>query len=174
MKEEKLIKPLTNSNICSKISLFLFGFEGRPRSALPMIELWNHLFDRFHARRSPRWRYFALEDSLHKALEQRADQEQRSPEEIQAELVAAGLAHLQTTDWLVECWGHLSPREQEVTALTCLRYTNRQIANRMHISVETVKTHVSNILVKFGLHGKADLREALSGWNFSEWGLPQP
>lgn len=174
MNEENGIKPLTNTNICSKISLCVFGHGGQPGTTLPMIELWNHLFDRFRLRRSPRWRYFALEESLHTALEQRADQEQRPVEEIQAELVAAGLAHLQTTDWLMQCWGHLSPREQEVTALTCLHYTNRQIAGRIHISVETVKTHMSNILVKFGLHGKADLREALSGWDFSEWGPPQP
>jgi DNA-binding CsgD family transcriptional regulator len=139
-----------------------------------MIELWNRLLGPLRTRRSLRWRYFALEESLHAALEQRADQEQRPAEEIQAELVAAGLAHLKTVDRLKECWGGLSPREQEVTALTCLQYTNRQMAGRLHISVETVKTHMSNILVKFGLHSKAELRQALSGWNFNEWGPPQP
>ena len=139
-----------------------------------MSELWNRLLGPLRTRRTPRWRYFALEESLHTALEQRADREQRPAEEIQAELVAAGLAHLQTVDWLKKCWGSLSPREQEVTALTCLQYTNRQMAGRLHISVETVKTHMSNILVKFCLHSKAELRQALSGWNFSEWGPPQP
>ena len=139
-----------------------------------MIELWNRLLGLLRTRRSPRWRYFALEESLHTALEQRADQEQRPAEEIQSELVAAGLARLQTVDWLKKCWGNLSRREQEVTALTCLQYTNRQMAGRLHISVETVKTHMSNALIKFGLHSKTELRQALSGWNFSEWGSPQP
>ena len=139
-----------------------------------MIELWNHLFGRFRSRRSPRWRYFELEESLDTALEQRADQEQRPVEELQAELVAAGLAHLQTTDRLKECWERLSRREQEMTALTCLGYTNRQMAGYLHISLETVKTHMTNTLAKFNMHSKADMREALSNWDFSEWGPPQP
>ena len=138
-----------------------------------MIELCNRLLGPLRTRLTPRWRYFALEESLHTALEQRADQEQRPVEEIQAELVAEGLAHLQTVDRLKECWGSLSPREQEVTALTCLRYTNRQMAGRLHISVETVKTHISNLLVKFNLHSKAELRQALTNWSFSDWGKPQ-
>jgi DNA-binding CsgD family transcriptional regulator len=61
-----------------------------------------------------------------------------------------------------------------VTALTCLHYTNRQMAGRIHISSETVKTHIVNILVKFHLHSKAELRQALSDWDFSNWGPPQP
>ena len=135
-----------------------------------MIELWKQLLDRLHTRHSPRWHYFSLDESLHTALEQRAGQEQRPVEELQAELVATGLAHLQTTDFLKERWDRLTPREQEVTALTCLRYTNRQMAGRLNISVETVKTHITNTLIKFDLHSKTELRQALSGWNFSEWG----
>jgi DNA-binding CsgD family transcriptional regulator len=48
------------------------------------------------------------------------------------------------------------------------------MAARLHISVETVKTHISNVLIKFNLHGKAELRQALSSWDFSEWGPPRP
>lgn len=139
-----------------------------------MIELWNRLLDLLRTRRSPRGRYFELEESLLTALAQRADQERRPEEEVQAEVMAAGLARLQTADWMKRCWGNLSGREQEVTALACLGYTNRQMAGRMHVSVETVKTHMSNSLVKFGLHSKAELRQALDSWNFSEWGPPQP
>ena len=81
----------------------------------------------------------------------------------------AGLAQRQTHDALVRCWESLSVREQEVVALSCLGYTNRQIAGRLVIAEETVKTHVKNALVKFGLHGKGELRKALDGWNFSGW-----
>ena len=38
---------------------------------------------------------------------------------------------------------------------------NRQIAARLGVSEETVKTHVRNALVKFNLHGKGELRMAL-------------
>lgn len=148
------------------------AFEHQPRTSLRMIELWKQLLNRLRTRRSPRRRSFALEESLHTALEQRASKEQRPEEELQAELVAAGLAHLQTDDRLKECWGRLSPREQEVTALTCLNYTNRQMAGYLHVSAETVKTYVTNVLAKFGLHSKPELRQALSNWNFSEWAPP--
>jgi len=47
---------------------------------------------------------------------------------------------------------------QEVTALTDRGYTNRQMAARLGVPEETVKTHVRNALVKFNLHGKGELR----------------
>jgi DNA-binding CsgD family transcriptional regulator len=141
--------------------------------ALPMIELWNRLTSLLRLRRSPRARYFELEQSLRTALVQRADREQRPEAEVRAEALAAGLAHLQNADWLKQCWDNLTPREQEVAALTCLGYTNRQMAVRMHVSVETIKTHITNMQAKFDLHGKAELRQALEGWNFDGWGPPQ-
>jgi len=138
-----------------------------------MIELCNRLLGPLRTRLTPRWRYFALEERLHTALEQRANQEQRPAEEIQAELVAEGLAHLQTVDRLKECWGSLSPREQEVAALTCLGFTNRQMAGRMHVSMETIKTQMSKVLDKFDLHSKMELRQALTNWDFRDWGPHQ-
>jgi DNA-binding NarL/FixJ family response regulator len=154
-------------------------FESQTGSPKIMLELWNRLFDLLHAgragqaRRSPRRRYFALEESLELALLQRADQENRPAEQIQAELLTAGLAHLQSEDILKQCWDSLSEREQEVTALACLGFTNRQIAGRLHISIETAKSHVGNILSKFQLHSKADLRKALFNWDFRAWVQPQ-
>ena len=52
----------------------------------------------------------------------------------------------------------LTPREREVVHLTTLGKTNRQIADRLFISQETVKTHVRNALVKFGVRSKSELR----------------
>jgi DNA-binding CsgD family transcriptional regulator len=54
-------------------------------------------------------------------------------------------------------------------AYTCLGYTNNQIAVQLGLSVETVKTHVGNLLVKFGLHSKVELRMTLSEWDFRGW-----
>jgi DNA-binding CsgD family transcriptional regulator len=138
-----------------------------------MIELWKRLLDRLRVRRSPRRRYFALEESLHTAMELRAGQEQRPQEDVQAELVSAALAQLETNDWLKECWDRLSPREKEITALTCLNFTNRQMAGRMQLSPETIKSYVVRILVKFQLHSKVELRQALINWNFNDWGPRQ-
>ena len=66
-------------------------------------------------------------------------------------------------------WQQLTPREQQVAALVCLNYTNHQIAARLSISPDTVKLHVHNLLAKFDLHRKADLRVALSDLDFSVW-----
>lgn len=54
-------------------------------------------------------------------------------------------------------------------ALVCLGYTNRQIAARLRLSVETIKTHIRRVLLKFGIHSKTDLRLMFSSWDFSEW-----
>ncbi len=66
-------------------------------------------------------------------------------------------------------WEALSPREQQVAALVCLGFTNRQIADHLVLSHETVKTHVRNVLYKFDLRSKAELRQALADWDFSAW-----
>jgi two-component system, NarL family, response regulator LiaR len=45
----------------------------------------------------------------------------------------------------------LSEREQEVLRQLALGHTNREIAETMMVSPETVKTHVGNILAKLHL-----------------------
>lgn len=70
---------------------------------------------------------------------------------------------------LNERWRTLSQREQEVTALLCLGYTNRQIAEKLFIAPDTVRTHMRHILYKFDLHSKDDLRLLLIDWNFDAW-----
>lgn len=42
----------------------------------------------------------------------------------------------------------ISERELEVLELLSEGYSNRQIADRLYISIHTVKTHVSNLLAK--------------------------
>ena len=37
-------------------------------------------------------------------------------------------------------WDELQPRGREVTALVCLGYTNQEIAQRLTISINTVRT----------------------------------
>ena len=45
----------------------------------------------------------------------------------------------------------LTPRELEVLKLIALGMSNKQIANALHVSQKTVKTHVSNLLSKLQL-----------------------
>lgn len=51
---------------------------------------------------------------------------------------------------------HLSPREREVCDLAGQGLTNKEIAERLYVSEETVKTHVKSIRRKTGLN-KVDL-----------------
>ena len=50
--------------------------------------------------------------------------------------------------------GPLSPREHEVLRLIARGHSNRQIARDLQIGEQTVKTHVSSILTKLGLHDR--------------------
>lgn len=67
-------------------------------------------------------------------------------------------------------WTTLSQREQEVAALICIGFSNREIAEKLVISPDTVKTHLKNILYKFDLHRKDDLRILLIDWDLESYG----
>ena len=121
-----------------------------------MMEAWERLFHLLRGKRASGARYFALDESLHTALVERAGQEQRPEADVGAEVIAAGLAHLQTADGLKERWETLSRREREVAAFACLGYTNRQMVGRLHISVETVKTHMKSIFRKLDAKSRLD------------------
>ena len=136
------------------------------------MELWDRFLALFRMLRGNGLRRYELRESLQAALEERADREKRPLDELQAQALAAGLAHLDTSERLKQRWEKLSAREKEVTALTCLGYTNRQIASMIGISPETVKTYMQKLLVKFNLHSKYELRMKLEEWDFSEWGPP--
>jgi len=52
---------------------------------------------------------------------------------------------------------HLSHREVDVVKLLTAGYTNRQIADRLGLSVRTVEGHRAHIMMKLGLSSRADL-----------------
>jgi len=68
-----------------------------------------------------------------------------------------------------QLWDIFSVREQEVTALTCLGYTNPQIAARLGLSIETVKTYLENVSNKSNLRNKTELRVFFASWDFGDW-----
>jgi DNA-binding CsgD family transcriptional regulator/tetratricopeptide (TPR) repeat protein len=53
--------------------------------------------------------------------------------------------------------GELTPREREVASLIAEGLTNGQLAERLFISPKTAAVHVSNILMKLGLSGRAEV-----------------
>ena len=51
----------------------------------------------------------------------------------------------------------LSPREREVLKLLAHGHTNREVADRLSLSVKTVETHRARLSDKLDLHSRADL-----------------
>jgi DNA-binding CsgD family transcriptional regulator len=133
------------------------------------MSLWSRIRYWLGIRDNAGTHYYELDAGLQTALEDLALREQRQVSEVVTEFVANGLDRRNSQDDILRSWQSLSPREQDVSALACLGYTNRQIAARLGISAETVKTHLHNALVKFNLHSRSELRLLLSYWDFSAW-----
>ncbi|MEM3485058.1 MAG: LuxR C-terminal-related transcriptional regulator [Candidatus Methanomethyliaceae archaeon] len=135
-----------------------------------MLRLWSHLrawWARRRAGSAPRT--FALDAHLLTTLQSLARQTGRPEDALANDLLATGLHALAQRDHLWQCWQSLTPREQQATALACLGFTNRQIAARMGITPDTVKSHLRAATTKFGVHTKAELRLLLADWDFSAW-----
>ena len=51
----------------------------------------------------------------------------------------------------------MTKREREVVALIAAGLTNKEIAEKLHLSAYTVKSHVHNILEKLALHTRLQI-----------------
>lgn len=133
------------------------------------MELLNIFLQRLGLRHGAEPRFYELDESLQGMLDDLAQQEQRPPEEVASRLLREGLQRRQAESDLWQRWYSLSVREQEVAALACLGYTNKQIALRLGVSAETVKTHLHHALTKFNLRTRAEMGMLLADWDFSAW-----
>jgi DNA-binding CsgD family transcriptional regulator len=114
-------------------------------------------------------RKYVLDASIQPVLESLAERQKSSPDEVISNLLEEAISRRQLDANLWRRWLSLSPREQQVTALTCLGETNPQIAARLGLAVETIRTHTRNAQIKFNVNSKADLRVLLSEWDFSAY-----
>jgi DNA-binding CsgD family transcriptional regulator len=134
----------------------------------------KHLLRSLGLTDEPNERVFELDENLRACLEEMAYIERRPVEEIAADLLQEAVDQRQNANTHLQRWRELSPRQQDIAALTCLGYTNQQIAIRLHLSPETIKTHLRSILQKFGVKTKFELRQLLSDLDFSAWEPPPP
>ena len=49
----------------------------------------------------------------------------------------------------------LTPREKEIFRLLIDNYNTKEIANKLKISEKTVRNHISNVMQKLGVSGRA-------------------
>lgn len=114
-------------------------------------------------------RIFLKDEEIVTLVRNVAQQQGRSEEEVMTDFTKAGWDQLQQDNEMMERWDSLSQRERQVVALICLGNRNYQIAEKLVIAPETVKTHLQNIFAKFNLRSSKELRFALKDWNFIEW-----
>ncbi len=108
-------------------------------------------------------------------LREMAREQNISIEELATDyLEEISIERYQSTNANVQNWESLSERQQEVAALACLGKTNAEIAEGLAISLETVKTHMKEILRKFNVRGRHQLRYILRKWDFSDFDFPPP
>ncbi len=115
--------------------------------------------------------FVKLDQPLSLALSRLAEEEAQPLNEIGQKMLSFALQHRQEATRSLKTWQSLTPREKEITALACLGYTNKEIAEKLFISPATVKTHLRNAKRKFGLRSKLELRKTLSDWDFSSWAV---
>ncbi|MBI9047809.1 MAG: helix-turn-helix transcriptional regulator [Anaerolineaceae bacterium] len=128
---------------------------------------WTNLTQNFFGK--PQGTPYQFDKELNQMLLSLARQENCSPNEIAAKLLLFAIGERKKIQYNSKNWQKLSPREQEVAACICMGNTNQEIALKLGISPETVKTHVRNVLGKFELRRKHDLKMELEGWDLSAW-----
>lgn len=89
-------------------------------------------------------------EELVEAVHAAADRRPYLAPTVAARLVRDRRAHAAPNDPLTQ-------REREVLALVAEGLTNRQIAERLVVSVKTVETHRTNVMQKLDLHDRTDL-----------------
>ena len=117
----------------------------------------------------PESRIFAVDEEMADYLQAVSEHEQRPVSDVLTDLLASGVEQRNMAEEEWQRWLSLSPREKQVAALVCLDYTNKEIAARLVIAPDTAKTHVRNVLYKFNLHSRSELRVYLENWDFSAW-----
>lgn len=114
-------------------------------------------------------RQFELNAELLVSLKALAEHRNSTPSAVMTDLVQRALLMEQVERETWQKWQSLTPREKEVTALVCNGYSTAAICEHLGIATETVRTHVRNLLGKFGVANRRELRELLAKWDFSSW-----
>lgn len=136
---------------------------------------FSHLWQRICAILAPRPSYprvFRLDEDSSSSLRRISEREQRPETELAAELLSAAIDQRLKAEENLSLWQGLTEREQQVIALSCLGYSNVDIARRLFLSKETVKSHIQNGVKRYGLRTKAQLLHSLHDFDFSAWDQP--
>ena len=102
----------------------------------------------------------ALPGKLRRQMQDIAAEQGRPEGEVTSELLAAELEK-QAAGNILPRWRTLTPTERTIARLIAEGCSNSQISEKLKIASETVRTHIRNIKLKYGIHQIGALREAI-------------
>ena len=155
---------MNNYSLTIELSFYYNGCRFR-------MSFFKRLFYRFFRpnQTPPEPQGYALDAQVHASLQDLADQQQRSVDEVASDLLQHALQQREMDEVNWKIWTSLTPRQKQIAALTCSDFTNQEIALKLQISPQTVKSHVRLVLARFEVHSKSELRRRLAGWDFRDW-----
>ena len=106
-------------------------------------------------------RSFEMQQTLVDQLQALAEREQLPVEDLTSDLLQDGLKQYDLRQETERCWASLSERQKQVARLIYIGLTNRQAADELYVSPDTIKSHMRVILFKFDLHSRSELRSRL-------------
>ena len=133
------------------------------------MSIWARLLSVIGLRPISAPRKYMVSESMQVTLTTLSQHDGRPEDDLIQDLLAAGLTQYYESEDLWRKWRSITPREQDVAALACLGFSNREIAARLNISPNTVKSRLHNVLRKFNTTKRTDLRLMLADWDFSAW-----
>ena len=133
------------------------------------MSILDFLLNLIGKRPNPGPRKYELTENLQVILPELAQREGRPELDFTSDLLAAGLNQYYSRKKLLPKWESLSAREKDVARLIHKGLTNDEIARQLFLSRDTIKTHVRNILRKFNVKSKAELRHILGVLRFFHW-----
>jgi two-component system response regulator NreC len=99
----------------------------------------------------------AKDDELLNAIRVVNNGERYIHSKVSTKMVREHVENSEQNDEVVDSYSLLSNREQEVLPLVALGYGNKEIADKLFISVKTVEAHKSNMMNKLGLTTRPEL-----------------
>jgi len=133
------------------------------------MTLWQHLQNTLEQAEASGKMPFPAGGDLLQSVEALSARDGCPPEEMILLLLEQAINERRRMDHAHRSWELLSARERQVTALVCEGLTGRQVAARLVLSPETIKTHVRHILRKFNISSRRELRRLLADWDLRPW-----
>jgi DNA-binding CsgD family transcriptional regulator len=136
---------------------------------LDLADSLNRAFRRFRIDEENGGSLVGLDSETRRLLSDFAESVHLKPEEAAGHWLEMQANAYRQDREVGRLWGMLTNREQQVVALCCLEYSDREIAVMLGIAYGTARTHLYNAIRKLGIRKKSELLFLLRKWDFSSF-----